>query len=181
MRQVNLLPEDIRKSEEIRKVRHSLVFTIGAPLLGIVVIHLLLVLLVHHLKTAASEPLGFQDTPQISAVREKIDQIQSSAGDFSRQHQSAVKIICRLRSPVGFLLRLGEAVREKVWLTDVQLDYGKKVCELTGRSFNTRLVSEFMLELKTMNAVENFELVSMEQKESSSTPEIEFKLKIHLN
>ena len=181
MRQVNLLPEDIRKAEEVRKVRHSLIFTIGAPLLGIVTIHLLLLLLVYQLRTAASQPLGFQDTPQIGVVREKIDQIQSLAGDFSQQHQGAVKILCRLRSPVGFLLHLGEVVREKVWLTDIQLDYGKKICELTGRSFNTRLVSEFMLELKKMNAVENFELVSMEQKESPSTPEIEFKLKIHLN
>jgi hypothetical protein len=32
-----------------------------------------------------------------------------------------------------------------------------------------------------MNAVENFELVSMDQKESPSAPEIEFKLKIYLN
>ncbi len=58
---------------------------------------------------------------------------------------------------------MGKITTHKVWLTRLSLDNSNGICQMDGKSFNTRLVSEFMLEFKKIPYFENVALISMEK------------------
>jgi len=168
MRQINLLPERLKKQEEWRIVRNSFLLTVGLSVAFVLLVHFGLNFCVKNLEDIATKPLALKETDEISQLKDKIDAVETKMKELVMANKEIIEVFAK-NSSLSYLLKvIGNATADKVWLTDLSFHYDKKICQMKGLSFNTRLISEFMLELKALAYFENVTLVSMEKSREGS-------------
>jgi Tfp pilus assembly protein PilN len=180
MRQVNLLPIENQRSEQWRVLRNSLC-GIFLPLgFLMLVVHLLLGLQVAAMEKRLNSPLRHAESAPVVALQQAMADIKLKGEGFLKTDKEIVEYFIVQPSAANILGNIGNQALDKVWLTDLRGDGTKRVYEIVGRSFNIRLVSEFMLELKKLPYFENVELVTMGEGAKGKEGEIDFKMICHL-
>lgn len=176
MRQVNLLPEENQKSETMRLIRNSLCKNFLPVIAGMIPIHFFLAFSLSDLERTVQIPQRYHETPRVLQIRQEIKNMKSKAsGLFASNKDLVVNFLANLPSS-QLLKKIGNVTSERVWLTNLALDMSKGMCEMNGRSFNIRLVSEFILELKRLPYFTSVELVTMEGNQKEKEGEINFKI-----
>ena len=176
MRQVNLLPDETRKTETLRFMRNSLLILL-APVFGLwFLMNLLLNIQIGALKRTAAQPLAFQETGETQALKTKIANLEKKIQEYGDQNKGIIETFVK-KVPCGYLLKnIGCLSEDKVWVNAISFDTQKKECRIDGKSFSTRLVSEFMLELKRLPHFEGVDLVSVGKETRKTTQEVDFQI-----
>ena len=175
MRQVNLLPEGLKKTANLKAERSALIVTGGIALAIFVFIHVILVIQIKGLEIAANQPLFFEEATQTGQLKGLIES-KKKIQKLVKKNRDVLEIFAKHSSSANILDTIGDITRDKVWLNRFLLDLNAGQCTIEGRSFNTRLVSEFMLELKKLPCFENVELVSMDKGTKKGDEEIDFEI-----
>lgn len=163
MRQINLLPEDIQKAEAQSLLRNIAVSAI-APLVAVMLLmHGVLAWYLTSLNQEARQSPGTVPSIEADHLREKVDQKLGEAQKFFYHHKALFYHDIRRILTLRILAKLGTMADQKVWVKRFELDYKQKITRISGQSYNTRLVSEFMLELKKLQFFSEVELSSMEK------------------
>ena len=164
MRQINLLPEQMQKTEQQKILRNFFVVTLIPTLIIVCVIHGLLWWYLQSVKKTATErSTDYSQINEFGDVKEKIDTLSAKIEDFYRAQKPVLASIAQQSFSPFLLKNFGDAASNRVWFKRLALDYDGKICRIEGRSYNTRLVSEFMLELKKLAFLKSVELSSMEK------------------
>jgi len=179
MRQVNLLPEELQKAQSLKIIGSSLLFNIGAVVIFVVLINSLLSFWITNLETVALQPLALKENNEITQIRAKISEIEKETGMIFKKNRDIMEVFARNSSFSHLLKVIGNVTSDKVWLTSLTFVMKDRRCKMDGLSFNTRLVSEFMLELKKISYFKNVELLSME-KEGRGIKEVAFTIECEL-
>ena len=180
MRQVNLLPANIQEAEKKRALMNSILITAGLSLLVLFFIHLLLVARVSKLQRLAQRPVTFQDTEETSLLRQQKEELNKHIEGFIQDNKVSLEVLMEQFSYANILKVIGDAAAGKVWLRAIDIDSQKGKCEIKGRTFNTRLVSEFMLELKKFSCFKTVNVSSMEKDKGEGTKELGFTVDLTL-
>ena len=180
MRQINLLPEEHRQNENLRIIRSACCLILLPLALGFAVIHVVLVFSLNGLQREAQKPPAQQETLESQHIRQEIIKAKQKAQGLVDQNKDLVE-----RFLVNFyfskiLDKIGAAALDKVWLTGLNVDTLGQVCEIDGRAFNTRLVSEFILALKQIAYFKAVDLSVMEADQKAKEGEIAFKIVCNL-
>ncbi len=176
MRQVNLLPEHLQRTERLKTIRSSIAATVGLILLLVLPIHLLLALRVERLEKAAYQPGAIGETPELSQLYREISDLKVERQRLFKGNAGIIEVLTEDLIYPGFLQTIGEVASDKVWLTRLSVESKKGTRRFTGRSFSTQSVSEFMLELKKIPYLKTVELSSMEKASDKARTEIDFDI-----
>ena len=180
LRQVNLLPEEIQKSEQLRFLRFSLTVIFLPVFVVLFLISSLLNGCIQNLEETARQPLAFQETTATRDLKKKIEQQENVLGDFAQENTGIIETYVK-NSPTAYFLKvISRLSAQKVWLTGIALDTQGRTCKIKGKSFTTRLVSEFMLELKRLPHFQEVELVSVGKEGVKPGAEVDFQIICHL-
>ena len=176
MKDINLLPERYLQQERKRLMIRTGLLVWSLTFVIMVVSYVLLQREVGRLVVLTKDPQSFQENPEILRLRGEIKAIKGSALSFIGENREVAEIAIRNFSAADILADVGQATLDRVWLTKFTADPKGKLCELNGKAVSTRLVSEYMLELKRLPYVADLELVSMGKKEDG----IDFELRLSL-
>jgi len=180
MRQVNLLPQELRQSQELRRIRNAFVVTLVPTLIVLVLIHWALNFRVSSLMRSMERPARPMTLPGLRSMHTQIDALREEFAQLTQGQEFFLEQAARSDLLPGMLKMIANASQEKVWFKKISLDYKDKTCLIIGRSFHARLVSEFMLELKKMPAFQRVELTTMGKGQGSHNREIDFQVICHL-
>jgi len=177
MRQINLLPESLQQAEQMRLLRNVAVVICIVSLGAALVLHMLLSFGVNTTRANVDQSLmAHQD--EFVRIKQEIQNAKGQMKDLYSKEEVLILLLSKHLSNAHMLKVMGQLTGERVWLTGLNLDIQKSECELEGRSFSTRLVSEFMLELKRMPYFREVELINMDKGKST---EVTFKILCHLS
>ncbi|MBL7170475.1 MAG: PilN domain-containing protein [Candidatus Omnitrophica bacterium] len=176
MRQINLLPEKVHRAEERRSIRKSLITAVSLTSLVVLSIHLLSAGRVERLEKIARQLTSIKVPPEISQLRGKIARLKVERQTFIDRNRVLLDILSK-DLPYPYILKtIGNVTSDMVWLTGFSIDSRKGTCQIDGQSFNTSLVSEFMLELKKLPYFESVDLTSMERRTELQEKGVDFKI-----
>ncbi len=179
LRRINLIPKDVQN--EIAKQGMTMSITtlvislVSIMLIAHIVLHARIAALDGELKTHIKESKG-ADIKQLSR---DVALLNERKEVFINRNNTLLEIIDRRFPVYDILYRFGNLANKKVWLSRCKIKGRRRMCEINGRSWNTHLVSEFMIELKKEPYFESVNLVSMEK--GASTDEVLFSLICYLN
>jgi len=180
MRLVNLLPEENQKKEQWRMVRLSFGMTFLPLALGLILIHALLGLQLSAVEQALRQPKRQGESAQIAKLRQEISAVKAKGQKLVTTDKELIKYFVVQPASSRILKNIAQVADEKVWLTEFVLDSAKETCDIGGKSFNIRLVSEFMLGLKKLLYFEDVALVTMEEGAKDKDGEVTFKVTCRL-
>lgn len=176
MRQINLLPEELQRSQGRRPIIKSVIAAVCLAVFAVLSIHLLLTATVGMLERIERELISTRELPEMSRLREEIARSKLDMRRFIDKNRVPLEILSE-NLPCPYILKtIGDVTLDLVWLTGFSVDSKNGTCQLDGRSFNTKLVSEFMLELKKVPYFKSVELSSMEKGGEPKKEEVEFKI-----
>lgn len=173
MRQINLLPETLQKAHIKTVIVHSAAVSIGGTFLLAAVVHVLLTLSIGNLEERVLHPASYLDTMEFAQLREMINIKAEEVKKYVGQYGTVVEAQMNNNAAEGILKAAGMSSKHKVWFTRFVLDNKARKCEIEGKSFNTRLVSEFMLNIKKSPFFDNVSLISMEK---GTDEKVDFKV-----
>ena len=176
MRQVNLLPQDMQQADRINFMRKAGLVLFTPVIVLLIIGHILLQTRLGYLKRTSEQPLAFTETQETRELGRRKKEARKKIRDFYAKNENVIEKFVKKFSVAHMLKSVGQIAAEKVWLQSMVLDIPKDVCRIKGKSFNTRLVSEFMLELKRLPYFQNVELVSMSKGQVKDVKEIEFQV-----
>jgi len=176
MRQVNLLPTDLQQAERIHFFKKAGLFLLSPTLILLIMGHLILQARLNYLQDLSKQPLALKETKETRELNEKKKEAKQQVRVFYDENKSILERFVKKFSVAHMLKFIGQIAKEKVWLLSLSLEVNKGECRIEGKSFNTRLVSEFMLELKRLPYFKNVELVSMNKGKGTEIKEIEFQV-----
>jgi len=168
MRQVNLLPEELRKIQKIRVARNSALLTLLPVVLLVGVLFGLLSFWVGGLEKKTLKPQVSKDKLLSSQFSTEAKKVESEIRKVLDSDKDIIESFLRASSTSSILKVIGNTTADKVWLTKLSFDRKMKSFQISGHSFNTRLVSEFMLELRRLPVFKNVALISMEKGEKGA-------------
>lgn len=176
MRQINLLPKNLQKAIQIKKVRNSALI-IFIPVFTFVLIgHFGVGFWVDSLRRSAEAPPSMNETPEIVRLRQGIKSVNAETKNFAEHNEGALEIL-KQDYPVSKIIKaLGDASDKKAWIKGLTFDSEGGVCRIDGASLSTKTVSEFMLELKKISFFKNVELINMGKQKSGGLDKIDFQL-----
>ena len=180
MRLVNLLPEEYQKKEQWRILRHSLCLTFLPLGLGLAVIHFLVVSQLAGMEQALRQPKHYSESVQTVKLRQEISAVKAKGQGLVSADKELIEYFVVQPASSRILKNIARVADEKVWLTEFGLDLARGTCDIGGKSFNIRLVSEFMLELKQLSYFAEVELVAMEEGAKEKGGEVTFKVTCRL-
>ena len=163
MRQINLLPEQMQKTEQQKIVQNSFVLALIPTVMIICVIHGFLSWDLQNVKKAAEQSTDDNQINEFGDVKGKIGALSAQIENFYKAQKPVLLSMAQQAFSPFLLKNFGDAASNRVWFKKLELDYEAKICRIEGRSYNTRLVSEFMLEVKKMAFFKSVELSSMER------------------
>ena len=175
MRQVNLLPEELKRTARLRMTLNSLLVTAGASLAVLIFIHFLLAAQIKSLDFLANQPLFLEGEDQTGQLKELVSS-KKKIQQLVEKKRDVLEIFAKHSSSANILNAIAAITKDNVWMNKFLFDLNTDQCIIEGRSFNTRLVSEFMLELKKLPCFENVELVSMDKDTQKGAEEIDFEI-----
>ncbi|MFC1808987.1 PilN domain-containing protein [Candidatus Omnitrophota bacterium] len=176
MRQVNLLPELFQHEMRIKTVKKSLVLSAVVLLLIIVPVHVLFSLKIGALRAEKQNLLENKDIPSINALREESQELKMRTAGVVNDNRTLLEISGDSLAYKEMLKHIGDITLNKVWINSLTISKNKKTVEISGRSFDAQLVSEFLLELKSLECFNDVDLTSMQSKESQGGSEVTFGL-----
>lgn len=163
MRQINLLPETLQKAQAQSRITKSLLITLGPAVLAMALIHVFFVFVLSYLEKQAKSPVVNVDSGGFEQLRDQIQQQKVGLEKYYGQYRAIIDPYTSNYFTRQILEKSGEMTHHKVWLTRINIDNMKRSCELEGKSYNTRLVSEFMLNIKRTSYFENVNLISIDK------------------
>lgn len=179
MRQLNLLPADLQQKQQTARLRNVLIVLIIPTVILMGGIHYALVRHIDRLNDTVQNPPSPLETPEIQALRREIQSVRSGIESLVGSHYLAMELFARQLMPASVLKDTANGARGKVWFDQMEMDMTKRVFSIKGKSFNTRLVSEYMLELKKMPYFSAVDLESV-SKENAGGQAVEFLINCHL-
>ncbi len=177
MRQINLLPESLQKAQYKSLVIRSAMLTFGSTLAFIILIHAGLAVMVGNLESKIQNPPPNIDTIEFAQMRQQIQDKSNNIQKYFSQYGAVIDAYGDNYFSVDIMKVIGTISQHKVWFTRLNLNNKKRTCEIEGKSYNTRLVSEFMLGIKKTPFFENVALISMEKGQDEK---VDFKLECSL-
>ena len=176
-----MLPEEMQRANERRFVIKSLVTTACLLFLVVLSIHLLLAAGVGRLERVERELASMGEPPEISQLRKETARLELEMQGFINKNRVPLDILSK-HLPCPYILKtIGDITLDMVWLTGFSVDSQKGTSQIDGRSFNNKLVSEFMLELKKLPYFKSVELTSMERNAEPEKIGVEFKITCKFN
>ncbi len=163
MRQINLLPEPMQKIEEQKVIRNAFGVSVVPTLIILIVVHVFLSWYLQDVIKMTGYSTDYSQVNEFGDIKEKIDVLSVQMGNFYRDQKPVLMSVAQQSSPPFLLKNLSVAASNRVWFKKMELDFDGKICRIEGQSYNTRLVSEFMLELKKILSLKSVELNSMEK------------------
>ncbi len=180
MRQVNLLPEESQRIETLKFIQRTLAFLFVPTLVVLFGISFAMDRHIEILRHAVDKPMAFQETAETRKLDQDIANTEKELKIFGDEHRVLIKTFVK-RVPTAYLLKIISRLSEnKVWLKGISLDHQQDICRIEGKSFNTRLVSEFMLEIKRLPYFRDVELVSVGKEAVKAASEVDFQIVCHL-
>jgi len=180
MRQVNLLPEEIRRVEIIQFIQHTLAFLLVPTMVLLFIISFFMNMHIRNLKRTAEQPLDFHETAETRELKEKIETRETQLKRYGHENEILIKTFVK-NSSASYLLKVISRLSEnKVWLKAIVLDAQQNTCHIDGKSFNTRLVSEFMLEIKRLPYFRSVDLVAVGKQAVKTEAEVDFQIVCYL-
>ena len=181
MRQINLLPETVRGVEKRALVAKAVMVLIGSAAVIILLSHFFLLWRISCLKKTISHLRDIGGITAGSPLDRQLNQSGSQIQKYIDENKALTEVLTKDFLSLPLLKTIGDAASGRVWLTAVTVDSKTETCQISGNTYNTQLVSEFMLELKRSPFFKNIDLASMEKgketqlKEMSFTVTCEFK------
>lgn len=176
MRQINLLPDNLKNKEKLRFLKKSLLCTVGVSLLVMVLVHFILILRVGSLEKALSNPAIYGGSEVIKKLQKDIDIVIKDTRRDMKRSQYFAELLDKNLMFSSVLQNISNIASDKVWFKRVKIVVDGKNFEIEGKSFNTRLVSEFMLDLRKLAYFKNVDLITMEKNDDGVKKEIDFKI-----
>lgn len=179
MRQINLLPEGLHMARERYQCKVSLGLTIFLTVLVIVMIHTMLGLKIRRLEKISSEliPPETQET-RLETLKKEFKLVYSERERYRKDNCIFSSVLRGRISYPDVLTALSYATHQKVWLKMLKLETENGILELSGSSFNTDSMSEFLFRLKGLPFFVSVTLVTMEKE--PGTDIINFNVKCQL-
>lgn len=176
MRQINLLPQKIQQRQRLAILRNSFCLTILPTVIGMVFVHGVITGQLAMVEKVFRSPQAFQETAESRRIQQEMDSLKASATEFFVREKDLIELFV-VNLPISEIAKdIGRSVSQKVWLTKLDVDMFKKTCTIDGQSYNTRLVSEFILELKKLAYFKKVQLITMGEEQKASTGEVDFKI-----
>lgn len=176
MRQINLLPEEVRRVEKDRINKNLVIFGTAFTFLVIASIHFLLAWRIGGLKNELKRSDAVRESPGFIQLQRKTNQLEKETERYVKENRALLEILTEHLASGPILKVLSDAASGKVWFTGLSTDIHSKTCRINGRAFNTQSVSEFMLELKRSSCFKKIDLTSMEKQGASTEDEITFTI-----
>lgn len=176
MRQINLLPEEVKRTEKERINKNLVIFGAGLTFLVVASIHFLLAWRVDSLKNALKQSDAVRKNPGLSQLQKEINQLEKERERYVKENKALLEILTKHLASPSVLKVLSEAASGRVWFIGLSIDVQKETCRINGKSFNTQLVSEFMLELKRSSCFKKIDLTSMEKQSAPEGKDITFSI-----
>ena len=173
MRQINLLPESLQKRQYQKMAVNSAAALGSLTLVVLACIHLLLSTSVAKLENQVHHPAAYMDTMEFVQLREQIQGLGEEIKNYVGLYRPVLEAHLDNYSIVSILGLVGNMSNHRVWFTRFSLNTKTRDCEIEGKSFNTRLVSEFMLDMKKTPLFDNVTPISMEK---GTDEKINFKI-----
>lgn len=180
MRQINLLPLEDQKKGQFIVIRNLLVWTFVPMAVVLFLLHGIVVLWLGVLNTFVQNPYRQQETAHAQQLQQQIALVKSSIRDFVEKNPGQVRLFVVPLSMTDILTNISNAALDKIWLNEFSIDLSKQTCELAGESYTTRLVSEFMLQLRELPYFKKVDLVSMEKDDPRQGEGVRFKVSCKL-
>jgi Tfp pilus assembly protein PilN len=124
---------------------------------------MVLVGIVDNLESKIQHPPANIDTIEFAQLRAQTQQMSNNIQKYINQYGAVINAYGDNYFSVDILRVIGNISQHKVWFTRLNLNNKTRKCEVEGQSYNTRLVSEFMLEIKRAPFFDNVALISMEK------------------
>lgn len=163
MRQINLLPESLQQAQNKKKILNSFFVTLIPTVFAVGAIHILTILFIANLEGQVKHPAANMDTMEFMALREEIQKKADDLQKYTADYGALINSYMDNYLSQDILRAIGAISHHKVWFTRFELNNKNRACEIQGKSFNTRLVSEFMLGVKKAPFFDNVTLISMEK------------------
>ncbi|MDD5449292.1 MAG: PilN domain-containing protein [Candidatus Omnitrophica bacterium] len=176
MRQINLLPEEVKHTEIGRINKNVIIVGIGLIFLAMTLVHFSLVHRVTALKKTLKQLNAVKGYPGLGQLQKEAVAIEKEKARYASENKALIDIMAKHLASAPLLKSISDAAYGRVWFTALAVDPQKEGLRITGRAFNTELVSEFMLELKKMASFKKIDLASMEKQESADGEEINFAI-----
>lgn len=176
LRQVNLLPREMLQVEHLRSLRSTFLLVMLPILFVLLIIHALLNLSIRGLEESGRRPATWWFSPEMDSVQDRLEAMGKNAIQFMTSHKELLTGYVHHENTRDLLTRVGNSALNKVWFREVKLNNGSQKLELYGASYQARLVSEFMLELKKIPYFDQVELVSMGKESRGANEEIDFQI-----
>lgn len=181
MREVNLLPTSYQKKERNSVIIKSVFLMIVLLVLFLGSLYVAISWGILHLETVLGYRAASQVNLEMKELKGQLIALDNQMKDFYVRKQLVVEGYMTSAALINLLERAGDFTSDRVWLTELECHAFQKQCSLKGKAFNTRLVSEFMLDLKKLSFFESVDLVSMGKEESQNIKEgIDFALRCHM-
>lgn len=176
MRQINLLPEEVRRIAKERSNKNFVIFGTAFTFLVIASIHFLLAWRIGSLKNELKRSNAVRENPGFIQLQKEINQLEKETERYVKENRALLEILTEHLASGPILKVLSDAASGKVWFIGLSIDVHNKICRINGRSLDTQLVSEFMLELKRSSCFKKIDLTSMEKQSAPEEKEITFTI-----
>lgn len=164
MRQINLLPVEIRESRERYLIKLSMVMTISVTVLVVVMGHILLNVMIRRLERVSGNITpAVTIQSKLEALKQEITAAGSEREKFLKENINFMAVLRSRVSYTDLLKALSHSTHQKVWLNKLVLEAENAVVEMSGSSINTESVSEFLYRLKRLPFFVSVELGAMEK------------------
>lgn len=180
MRQINLMPKALQEAEQKRFLIASLVVVLGPLAVVLALVHGVMQSRLSTLQRLAEDPLALSSSPEIVEMSRQIQTLKEETRRFVGDRQAVLELISRQALAPQVLTLTANAVTDRIWLQNLELDYLKNVLLVNGRSTETRQVSAYILELKRLPYFKSVELVTMGKDAAPGQEEIDFKIQCAL-
>jgi len=176
MRQINLLPEALKKGHSEKPIFTS----VGITLLALALVITGVVWIVDgKLKSIKLELAGLeekQDAPSQQTIsgKAKTQELIKERNDIIESNSYFAAILDKrtdARRVLNILARLSEG---DIWLEEIELDTNQRIIDIKGLANNTTSVSEFLFDFKKIPLFSTGELSSMDEVTSGKTKKIRF-------
>ncbi|HLF17537.1 MAG TPA: PilN domain-containing protein [Candidatus Omnitrophota bacterium] len=180
MWQINLIPEDIQKEDQLKLIGASVLASAVATCVLALLIHAGLTVMINQMKKVADGPAAVKEDTSLAKLKGTISRLEAEQKQLYKTEGPLIEMLSKRYSYDDILLSIGNVSADKVWLQDISINSDEGLCGINGNSFNSRLVSEYMLELKKMPYFKGLELSSVEKSENKSDM-VDFKIVCKFN
>lgn len=176
MRQINLVPVEIRQKYRRKIERRTILMTMIAVLSVAAAVHLILAAEIKILKKAMASKSASMAAPQIDLLIKDINELKNQRKDIFLSDPVLSAAMTQGYVFSNLLKKISGISSGRVWFNGMTIDSHKGTFILKGQAYATRSISEFMLDMKKLGYCEAMDVSSIAKHMDSERKEISFEI-----